>query len=62
MSIVKGAAVPSDAGYIPGNPAWAGSPRLVVLSGCSGGGKSALLAEMVARGYAIRRPEQARDG
>lgn len=49
---MKGAAAPPDAGYRPGNPAWSGSPRLVVLSGCSGGGKSALLAEMAARGFA----------
>ncbi len=34
-----------------GNPRWNGSDRLVVVSGCSGGGKSALLAAMAARGY-----------
>jgi predicted ATPase len=42
-----------EADYVAGNPRWSGSPRLVVVSGCSGGGKSALLAEMAARGYAV---------
>ena len=39
--------------YVAGNPRWAGHDRLVVLSGCSGGGKSALLAELAARGHAV---------
>jgi predicted ATPase len=39
--------------YVAGNPRWSGSPRLVVVSGCSGGGKSALLAEMAARGHGV---------
>lgn len=34
-----------------GNPARNGTSSLVVLSGCSGGGKSTLLAEMARRGY-----------
>jgi predicted ATPase len=38
--------------YAPGNPRWNGSGRLVVLSGCSGGGKSTLLAALAARGHA----------
>jgi predicted ATPase len=42
-----------EADYIAGNPAWRGSPRLVVVSGCSGGGKSALLGEMARRGYPV---------
>ena len=29
-------------------------PRRFVISGCSGGGKSTLIAEMASRGYAIR--------
>ncbi len=37
--------------YVAGNPPLNGTARLVVLSGCSGGGKSALLAEMARRGY-----------
>lgn len=49
---MRAGAVLAEADYIAGNPAWSGSPRLVVLSGCSGGGKSALLAEMAVRGYA----------
>lgn len=40
--------------YTPGNPALAGSPRLVVLTGCSGGGKSTLLGELARRGYEVR--------
>ena len=40
-------------GYVAGNPRWSGSDRLVVVSGCSGGGKSALIAEMEARGYPV---------
>jgi predicted ATPase len=38
--------------YTPGNPRWNGSDRLIVLSGCSGGGKSTLLAALAARGHA----------
>lgn len=40
-----------EAAYDPGNRALAGSDRLVVVSGCSGGGKSTLLAEMARRGW-----------
>ena len=43
----------SEDGYVAGNPRWAAADRLVVVSGCSGGGKSALIAEMAARGYRI---------
>jgi predicted ATPase len=43
----------TEADYVAGNPRWNGSPRLAVVSGCSGGGKSALLAEMAARGYPV---------
>ena len=43
----------SEDSYVAGNPRWAGSDRLVVLSGCSGGGKSALLAEMARRGRRV---------
>ena len=39
--------------YVAGNPALNGTERLVVVSGCSGGGKSALLAEMARRGYQV---------
>lgn len=39
--------------YIAGNPAFNGSDFLVVVSGCSSGGKSTLLSEMAARGYPI---------
>ena len=45
--------------YVAGNPPLNGSERLVVVSGCSGGGKSALLAEMARRGYQIM-PEPGR--
>lgn len=37
--------------YVAGNPRFNGTDRLVVVSGCSGGGKSALLAEMARRGF-----------
>jgi len=48
----EGRVLPSvEDGYVAGNPRWAGSDRLVVVSGCSGGGKSTLLAAMAARGY-----------
>lgn len=40
-----------EAAHDPANPGLAGSGRLVVVSGCSGGGKSALLAEMARRGW-----------
>jgi predicted ATPase len=42
-----------EAAYVAGNPRWAGSSRLVVVSGCSGGGKSSLLDELARRGYAV---------
>jgi predicted ATPase len=42
----------AEAEYVAGNPAWAGSDRLVVVSGCSGGGKSALVAALAAQGHA----------
>jgi predicted ATPase len=37
--------------YLAGNPRWSGHPRMVVLSGCSGGGKSTLLAALARKGY-----------
>lgn len=45
--------------YLPGNPALAVSGLAVVLTGCSGGGKSTLLGELAARGHAVR-PEAGR--
>jgi len=50
--------MPEDA-YVAGNPPCNGTANLVVLSGCSGGGKSSLLAEMARRGYPIK-PEPGR--
>jgi predicted ATPase len=40
-----------EADYVAGNPRWNGGDRLVVVSGCSGGGKSTLLAALAARGF-----------
>ena len=48
-----------ESDYVTGNPALNGSARLVVVSGCSGGGKSSLLAEMARRGYQVM-PEPGR--
>lgn len=45
--------------YIAGNPALAESGLAVILTGCSGGGKSTLLAALAQRGYAVR-PEAGR--
>ncbi len=45
--------------YLPGNPALVASRCAVVLTGCSGGGKSTLLGALAARGYAVR-PEAGR--
>ena len=42
-----------EADHAAGNPAHNGSARLVVVSGCSGGGKSTLLAAMARRGYPV---------
>jgi predicted ATPase len=42
-----------EAAYDAANPALSGSDRLVVVSGCSGGGKSTLLAEMAWRGWPV---------
>lgn len=39
--------------YVAGNPELNGGDMLVLVSGCSGGGKSALLNEMAARGYQV---------
>ena len=50
--------MPED-GYVAGNPSFNGTDKMVVVSGCSGGGKSSLLAEMARRGYSIR-PEPGR--
>jgi predicted ATPase len=43
----------NEAEYVVGNPLFNGSDRLVVISGCSGGGKSTLLSELAQRGYPI---------
>lgn len=48
-----------EARYDPANRALAGTDRLVVVSGCSGGGKSTLLAEMARRGWPVM-PEPGR--
>ena len=48
---MAGASVQDD--YVPGNPVHNASRRLVVISGCSGGGKSTLLDEMARRGYPV---------
>ena len=45
--------------YVPGNPALAAAGLAFVLTGCSGGGKSTLLAALARRGYAVR-PEAGR--
>lgn len=42
-----------ESDYVASNPRWNGSDKLVVLSGCSGGGKSSLLAALAARGYGV---------
>lgn len=45
--------------YTPGNPALGASGLAVVLTGCSGGGKSTLLTELARRGHCVR-PEAGR--
>lgn len=45
--------------YATAKPTPADRARLIVLSGCSGGGKSALLKEMAARGWRVA-PESGR--
>ncbi len=37
--------------YVAGNPELNGSDRLIVVSGCSAGGKSSLIRELASRGY-----------
>ena len=39
--------------YIPGEKPGGRRDRLVVISGCSGGGKSTLLAELASRGHTV---------
>lgn len=51
--------MPLEDSYIAGNPRLAGSPFLVVISGCSGSGKSSLLRGLAERGYAVM-PEAGR--
>ena len=51
--------MPDEMPYLPGNPALAASGLAVVLTGCSGGGKSTLLAELAARGHSVQ-PEAGR--
>jgi predicted ATPase len=43
----------NEAEYVAGNPPFNGSDLLIVVSGCSGGGKSTLLMEMARRGYQV---------
>ena len=43
----------SENACLPGNPALSESSLAVVLSGCSGGGKSTLLDALAARGYIV---------
>lgn len=49
----------AESDYQAGNPPHNGSTRLVVVSGCSSGGKSTLLTAMQERGYPIM-PEPGR--
>lgn len=49
----------TEDGYVAGNPDFAGSPMMIVLSGCSGSGKSSLLAELSRRGFDVQ-PEAGR--
>lgn len=51
--------MPNEDAYTPGNPALAAAGLAVVLTGCSGGGKSTLLAALARRGHAVR-PEAGR--
>lgn len=51
--------MPLEDDYVAGNPAWNGSERLIVVSGCSCGGKSTLLGELARRGYGVQ-PEPGR--
>lgn len=43
-----------EADYIAGNPELAGSASLIIISGCSGGGKSSLIDALAERGFAVR--------
>jgi predicted ATPase len=49
----------TEDGYVAGNPDFADSPMMIVLSGCSGSGKSSLLAELSRRGFDVQ-PEAGR--
>ncbi len=46
--------------YVPGNPDYAGTRYLTVLTGCSGAGKSTLLRELARRGHPVV-PEAGRE-
>lgn len=43
----------NESDYIVGNPLLNGSDLMVVISGCSGGGKSTLLTALAQRGYQV---------
>jgi predicted ATPase len=43
----------NETDYVAGNPSFNGTDWMVVVSGCSGGGKSTLLAGMALRGYPV---------
>ncbi len=51
--------MPDEDAYLPGNPALAASGLAVVVTGCSGGGKSTLLTELAARDHSVQ-PEAGR--
>jgi predicted ATPase len=49
----------TEADYVAGNPRFNGTHLMVVVSGCSGAGKSSLLQEMARRGFRVQ-PEPGR--
>ena len=49
-----------DESYSPGKPDRLGNDRLIVLSGCSGAGKSTIIAALAKRGFAVQ-PEAGRE-
>ena len=51
--------MPLEDTYVAGNPELAGSPLMVVITGCSGSGKSGLLRGLAERGYSVM-PEAGR--
>lgn len=56
---MTGGEAAAEEDYVAGRPEFAGTPLMAVLTGCSGSGKSTMLAELARRGFGVQ-PEAGR--